>query len=186
MKIRRFPVISLCLLGLSAASEATPVHFVKDDQLKEAPLPGAAVKSSVKSGAKGESLERRGFWVRVQLPSGSGWVKLSSIRIGAQNSRVQTALNSGRSAAGNIVSTSGARGLSPETLAEAQPNPKEFERLKSQSVSAEEVQRFRASSRLVSRHVPYVQNDGGKADASSSPAPLPTPSPTPASKERDW
>ena len=186
MKIRRFPIISLCLLGLSAASEATPVHFVKDDQLKEAPLPGAAVKSSVKSGAKGESLERKGFWVRVQLPSGNGWVKLSSVRIGAQKPSGQVALNSGRSATGNIVNTSGTRGLSPETLAEAQPNPKEFERLKSQSVPAEEVQHFRTAGGLVSRRVSYVQNKEAKADASSSPAPLTAPSPTPAAKESDW
>jgi hypothetical protein len=179
---RLFPLIGFGFLSLSSASGATPIQFLKDEQLKEAPLPGAAVKSAVKSGTKGESIERKGFWLKVQLPTGSGWVKLSSVRIGAQKLGGQASLNSGRGAIGNIVNTSGTRGLSPETLAAAQANPEEFERLKSQSAPADEVQRFRAASGLVSRRVPYIQNNAVRVDASSPTSP----SPQPAAKDSDW
>lgn len=150
---------------------AKAVEILRDDELRAAPLPTAPMRASVKAGAKGEMLARKGFWMQIRLPGGEGWIKLSSVQLDNATVSGLAALNSGRGASGNIVNSSGTRGLTPEDLAEAPPSEAEFKMLQANQVSAQQVQQFRQRTGLAARSMPYLAKKGERpARALSAPA----------------
>jgi len=66
-------------------------------------------------------IEKKGFWVKVDLNGQSGWLKLNDIELPNISNNIDP-LSTGRAANGNIVNTAGVRGLSPEELKGSKPN----------------------------------------------------------------
>ncbi len=82
--------------------------------------PDGAKIAALKSGTPARVLKRQGFWVHVQAASKTGWVRLNQLGFGGAGGIV--ALDTGRAAAGNIVSTSVARGLTAKDLLNGKPD----------------------------------------------------------------
>ncbi len=123
---------------LTASALAKDVGTIRSNvDLMAAPYSDAKTAGNLSANAHVDVLERRGAWVHVTTADKNGWVKLYQVRIGEgpekQGSSGLTQLwsagQTGRSGTQGIVATTGIRGMSAEQLKQAQPNPKEVEKL---------------------------------------------------------
>lgn len=124
----------LFMAGMSfgvAASSGQRAFFTVDEVLRAEPLPSARAVGRVRAGDRVIAGERRGFWRSVETAQGgSGWVRLSALRVSnAAPAAGLAAADTGRAAAGNVVLTSGTRGvpgrnapLTRETLKAGRPD----------------------------------------------------------------
>jgi hypothetical protein len=150
-------------IALAAALKGT---VTKDDVIRAEPAPAAAAVGNVKTGATVSVLDRNGFWRRVEGPAGKGWLKMSSVRVdsGVSAGAGLAALATGRGATGNIVTTSGTRGISVEALTDATPDKDELQRLEELAVSPEQARAFADEAGLTERKVGYfTPATGGKS-----------------------
>ncbi len=134
-----FLIIGFCELALG--------QVVKEEvRLFDKPS-GVPQGSILPSGITVKVVERQGFWVRVDVSGRTGWIKASVLSF-SSGSAGPIAIDSGRLATGNIVSTSAARGLSAKDLVSGQPNMVELAWLESRSISPD-IQAFLASGGVV-------------------------------------
>lgn len=147
--------ILLSLGGQALAAESGTA--LKNDTLRREPYADAAATGTLARGAKVDILEKKGAWLKVKASKASGWVRLLSVRRGAAGSSNEAAgvlgLASGRSGTGQVVSTTGVRGLSEEELKHAKFNEDEIKRLEAASIDAAQAQQFAASGKLQARKV---------------------------------
>jgi uncharacterized protein YraI len=122
------------------------------------PSTSAAPTGAAKAGVTVQVLDRRGFWAKVSVGGASGWVKLSALSLSNANSgREIASLASGRSGQGNVVSTSGGRGLdNGADLTKGTPNPAAVAALSGLAVSQDDAERFARAGHLVPRTLPYT------------------------------
>jgi len=156
--------VALTILGGTAALAATLKGTVtKEDVIRAEPAPTSAAVGHVKPGATVSVLDRNGFWRRIEGPAGVGWLKMSSVRVdsGASAGAGLAALATGRGATGNIVTTSGTRGISAEDLTEAVPDTDELQRLEARGVTPEQARAFAEEAGLTGRTVGYVMPAAG-------------------------
>ncbi|MGE5027327.1 MAG: SH3 domain-containing protein, partial [Betaproteobacteria bacterium] len=110
-----------------------------------------------------EIVSRQGGWLRVKSAKGAGWVRMLSIRRGdagkaTAGSEVAGLLGlaSGRAGTGQVVATTGVRGLNEEQLKAAKYDEAELKLVQSYSVSRQEAQAFADRGKLVPRKVDYL------------------------------
>jgi len=159
---------ALSLLGGAVALAVTlKATVTKDDVIRAEPDLTSAAVGNVKPGATVNVLDRRGFWQRVEGPVGMGWLKMSSVRLesGVSAGAGLAALATGRGATGNLVTTSGTRGISVEDLADAVPDADELQRLEDLSVTPQQAQAFSREAGLTVREVSYVGPSGSGRSA---------------------
>lgn len=151
----------------SAAKPATVSAkgtLLKASELKEKPFIDAKTLASLPAQSTVTILERNGGWFRVQAAAQSGWVRMLNVKVteGAQNLSTGTDLTqaatlaTGRAGSGNIVSTSGLRGLSEEELRTAQPDYAQFDKLNSYGVDKAAASSYAKSNGLAGRTVQYL------------------------------
>ena len=154
----------LLLLATLPATAGSPGATLKETPLKDKPFADAATLANLPAKAAVDVLGRQGGWLRVTASGKQGWVRMLNVRTGppgqaSAGREVQgvAAVASGRAGKGNIVATSGIRGLSEEELKAAKPNPAEFRKLDGYAVSEEKAREYAGRSGLVARSVPYLQ-----------------------------
>lgn len=138
--------------------------LLKASELKEKPFIDARTLASLPAQSAVTILERNGGWFRVQAAAQSGWVRMLNVKVteGAQNLSSGTDLTqaatlaTGRAGSGNIVSTSGLRGLSEEELRSAQPDYTQFDKLNSYGVDKTAASSYAKSNGLTGRSVQYL------------------------------
>jgi hypothetical protein len=138
--------------------------LLKTSELKEKPFIDARTLASLPAQSAVTILERNGGWFRVQAAAQSGWVRMLNVKVteGAQNLSTGTDLTqaatlaTGRAGSGNIVSTSGLRGLSEEELRTAQPDYTQFDKLNSYGVDKTAASSYAKSNGLAGRTVQYL------------------------------
>lgn len=125
--------------------------------LLSGPSVTAKATGVAKAGAVAQILERHGFWARVSAGGASGWVKLSALSLSGSGSGADiAALASGRSGQGNVVSTSGGRGLdNGPDLTQGTPNPAAVAALSALAVSQDAAERYARAGGLAARTVAY-------------------------------
>lgn len=148
-------ILLLLMLGISSlAAAGESGTALKDDTLRKEPFSDAAVAGNVSRNDKVEILERKGAWIKIKSQKSSGWVRMLSIRRGetgkAGGSGV-LGLASGRSGTGQVVATTGIRGLNEEELKAAKFNESEINLMESNTISADTAQQFAAAAGLQSR-----------------------------------
>lgn len=160
--VRLAPLV-LLLAALPAAAGSLGATL-KETPLKDKPFADAATLANLPARAAVDVLGRQGGWLRVTASGKQGWVRMLNVRTGppgqaSAGKEVQgvAAVASGRAGKGNIVATSGIRGLSEEELKTAKPNPGEFRKLDGFAVSEEKAREYAGRSGLVARSVPYLQ-----------------------------
>lgn len=148
----------LTLIGLSALlysgiSSAETGSALKNDSIRFEPYADAKVVGSFSRGESLDILKKQGAWLQVKTKKNTGWVRLLSVKRGAasssgnQMSGVLAAAN-GRAGTGQVVSTTGVRGLSNEELKAAKFNETEVKAMEGNTVTAQQGQQFATSGGL--------------------------------------
>ncbi len=125
-------------------------------ELRAQPDDNASSLQSLAAQAKVQLMERKGAWSRVKTESQTGWVRMMHLRGGAILEESPTSSSGGgflsgfnKLLGGNKQTntraqsaTLGVRGLSPEELQTATPNPQQLAALKSFAANKSEAERF--------------------------------------------
>lgn len=133
---------------------------LKSDSLLAEPFADAKKVGSVAKGDAVTILKKTGGWFQVKGPAAEGWVRLLSIRRGeagkagtAKELGGVAALTSGRAGTGQIVSTTGVRGLSEEELKSAKFDAEGLKKAEAYTASRAEAEAFAKTGNLNVRDV---------------------------------
>jgi hypothetical protein len=159
--------ILLTLLAVSTAAAAETGAALKSDSLRAEPFSDAKTVGNIARGDKLDIVEKKGAWLKVKSAKTSGWVRLLSVKRGtlgkADNAAGVLDLASGRSGTGQVVSTTGVRGLSEEDLKAAKFNEDEMKKLEANGISADEARKFATAGHLEARKLDYLPAPQGEA-----------------------
>ena len=143
-------LVPLMYTGISSAAEQGSA--LKNDSLRSEPFADAKVTGSFARGDNLEIIKKQGAWLQVKSAKGSGWVRLLSVKRGAATSSNQAAgvlaVASGRAGTGQVVSTTGVRGLNEQELKAAKFNEEEVKTLESYTLSADKGRAFAKAGNL--------------------------------------
>lgn len=147
--------IAACLLPAiygSTALAAETGTALKNDTIRKEPYADAKTAGSFTRGESLEILKKQGAWLQVKTKKSTGWVRLLSVKRGASTTGNQTAgilaAASGRAGTGQVVSTTGVRGLSEEELKAAKFNEAEIKTMESYTLSADDGRNFANAGKL--------------------------------------
>ena len=160
-------LIVLLLPGISRAAESGTA--LKADIIRKEPYSDAQKAGNLTRGERLEIISKKGAWLQVKTPKNSGWVRLLSVKRGSGKSANEAAgllaVASGRAGTGQVVATTGVRGLNEEELKSAKYNAGEIKKLESYTQTAKQGQQFAQSGGLKAVHFAYLpeaQQEGEK------------------------
>jgi hypothetical protein len=171
MKIYKFLLllllVALFLPGISLAAEMGTA--LKADNIRKEPYTDAKKTGSFARGDKLEILSKKGAWLKVKTAKASGWVRLLSVKRGTSKSGNEVAgvldVASGRAGTGQVVATTGVRGLNEEDLKKAKYNAAEVKKLESYTQTSKQGEQFAKSGGLKAvkfAYLPESQKEEGK------------------------
>jgi Bacterial SH3 domain len=141
---------ALLLTNLSLAADSGSA--LKNDSMRFEPFADAKVTGTLNRGDNLEILTKKGAWLQVKTKKSTGWVRLLSIKRGGTATSNQTAgvlaAANGRAGTGQVVSTTGIRGLSAQDLKAAKFNEAEVKTMESYTQSAEQGRQFASAGAL--------------------------------------
>jgi len=143
----------LALLLLPMISMAAEMGTaLKDDNIRAEPYADAKMTGKFTRGDKLEILSKQGAWLKIKTSSNTGWVRLLSVKRGSStgsgNTKGVLDVASGRAGTGQVVATTGVRGLSEEELKGAKFNEAEVKTLEGYAQSAAQGQQSASSGGL--------------------------------------
>lgn len=169
--MQRILLLTLCLIvPLGAAMIETQAAqkkqaqeagvVLKADKLRAEPFADAKQVGTLAKGDAVAILKKTGGWYQVKTADAQGWVRMLSVRRGeagkSSAAKDVAALSTGRAGTGQIVSTTGVRGLSEEELKAAKFDEAELEKAESFAVSKGDAKAFAQKGKLVARAVNYL------------------------------
>jgi hypothetical protein len=169
MKIFKFLLLLVALLlpGVSLATEMGSA--LKADIIRAEPYADANKTGNFARGDRLEIISKKGAWLKIKTAKNSGWVRLLSVKRGTGKGGSEVAglldLASGRAGTGQVVATTGVRGLNEEELKGAEYNAAEVKKLESYTQTFEQGQQFAQSGGLKAvmfSYLPETQNEGEK------------------------
>lgn len=151
------------LFGASA-SLADPGKTLIASELKQEPFIDAASVGKLEANTELDVSKRQGGWMQVKTAQGQeGWLKMTSIRLGTATVKGDSGLGSlakmaltGRSGNTGVTATTGVRGLSPEELKNATPNPQAIKQLDQYADNKAKTQSFASAGKLQAQSVEYL------------------------------
>lgn len=155
-RLRALTLSCALMGGLAISTSCFAETVLSDQELLAEPSPKAASAGQVKKGQEVNVLAKKGFWVQIEAGEVVGWTKLNNVKA-ASSSVGLASLETGRQATGNIVSTSGVRGLDGGDLEKAQPDAKEFAKLSGFMENKDSATAFAKAGKLQTRKLSYVQ-----------------------------
>lgn len=149
----------LVTVGLALAGNAGTA--LKADEIKAEPFRDAKTVGSLATGDTVEILGQQGGWFQVSSAKGKGWVRMLSVRRGEARTRSGEVgdvfgLATGRAGTGQVVTTTGIRGLGEEDLKAAKYSETEVKAAESFATTREDARKFAAEGKLVPRKVEYL------------------------------
>jgi len=156
-------LLPLTLLLFPLPASAEPAVVVRATELKNAPAADAPTVAQLAENAAVDALERKGGWTRVKSASGEGWVRMLALRFGGPgeakkgDSGISQIFNVARTGSSGTQVTTGVRGLDPEMLAKAQPNPAELAKMEQFVTTQDAAAGFAAKGKLQARQVEEVK-----------------------------
>ncbi len=174
MRELRLWILALAWLPLAAPAQE-PGTALKDDVLRAEPYADAKPLGDIRKGASLTILDRATGWYQVEAGSARGWMRMLSVRRGAAGQASAAAevggvaaLSTGRAGTGQIVSTTGVRGLSEEELKSARFDEAQLRKAEGFSVSKADAKTFAAKGPLKARKFDYLpvpqQTAGGGSE----------------------
>jgi uncharacterized protein YgiM (DUF1202 family) len=159
---RSWLVLALALLPAGALAQEAGIAL-KDDTLRAEPYADARTAGTVKKGDTVSILKRTSGWYQVKSGRNQGWLRMLSVRRGqaakgsaAAEAGGVAALSTGRAGTGQVVSTTGVRGLSEEELKAASFDEAQVRKAESHAVSAADAGAFAAKAGLKARRFDYL------------------------------
>jgi hypothetical protein len=150
-------------LALVAAAAPEIGTALKPDDIKAEPFKDAKTVGKIAKGDRVEILARQSGWLQVQAGAKRGWVRMLSVRRGqAAGTDVGkevggiAGIATGRAGTGQVVSSTGVRGLSEEELKAAKFDEAELQRAEAFAVAAAEAQAFAAQGKLAAREIAFL------------------------------
>jgi len=153
----------LILLLFPILAWAEPATTIRQVELKKAPAADADTVGQIAENTAVDALERKGGWTRVKSASGEGWVRMLALRFGGPgaakqgDSGISKLFSVARTGSSGTTVTTGVRGLDPEMLANAQPNPAELAKMEQYTVTPQAAAGFAAKGKLQARPVEEVK-----------------------------
>lgn len=133
---------------------------LKADSLRAEPYADAKTIGTFAKNQKVEILGKQGAWLRIKTPKSTGWVRLLSVKRGTTTTGSQTSgvlgVASGRAGTGQVVATTGVRGLSEQELKSAKFNESEIKKLDSLTLNTNQGQQFANSGGLKASKFSYL------------------------------
>jgi hypothetical protein len=169
--MKRILFLAICLmLPLGAATDVAQAVqkkaageegvALKADKLVAEPFADAKQVGALGKGDAVTILKKTGGWFQVKAKGGQGWVRMLSVRRGQAGkgsaAKDVAALSTGRAGTGQIVSTTGVRGLSEEELKAAKYDEKELKKAEAYAVSKADAAKFAKQGKLVARAFDYL------------------------------
>lgn len=150
MNMSKTPLLLALLLLPMISMAAEMGTALKDDNIRAEPYADAKMTGKFTRGDKLEILSKQGAWLKIKTSSNTGWVRLLSVKRTTSGGNASGVLDvaSGRAGTGQVVSTTGVRGLSEEGLKDAKFNEVEVKKLESYTLSAAQGQQFANSGGL--------------------------------------
>ncbi|HEY8554256.1 MAG TPA: SH3 domain-containing protein [Burkholderiales bacterium] len=138
-----------------------PGTVLRETELKREPSFDAPTLARLPAGTRVIAADREGGWLRVINDGREGWVRLLHVSLqppgtgggSAQELESVAKLATGRAGTGNIVSTTGIRGLREEQLRAAAPNEGEVARLEGYAATPEAANAYARKHGLARRDV---------------------------------
>ena len=166
-------VLFFSLLFLSCSIYAADTaQTLASTELKKEPFADAQTLATLPASTAVDVLKRQGGWMQVKPASAAeGWVKMTSIKFGGTttNAKGDSGLGSlfnvattGRSGSTGVTVATGVRGLSPEDMKNAQPNPEAVKKLDDFVATKSQAESLASKGKLSSNKIDYL------ADAKSS------------------
>lgn len=154
--------------GAVAKMAPTPATVIRDTELKEKPFVDAKTLKRLPARSPVTIVDRNGGWLKVTVGGEQGWVRLLHVSSqpsagsadAARELEAAAKIATGRAGSGNIVSTTGIRGLSEEQLRAAKPNPEELQRLERYGATPEQAAAYAGAHKLERRQIPYLPEPG--------------------------
>jgi len=154
--------VAIAVMLASCLAGAEPATVLRPTELKKEPASDAPTLAPLAEKSKVEVLERKGGWTRVKTESGAeGWMKMLLLRYAGpgaspkSDSGVTQALDTARGGTSSAAATTGVRGLDPDMLANARPNPAELKKMEGFAVTRESAAGFAASANLQPQKIAY-------------------------------
>jgi hypothetical protein len=147
----------LLVLGCGqAAAQQQQAVLERDAQLLAEPRNGAAVVATLKQGASGEVIARKGAWVNLKTPAGTGWLFSFNVRFqeaGAPAARAPAA----PARRGPVTATIGIRGLDAEDMRGARFDAAQMGLLDQYATSKQDSEKAARASGLTPARVDYFK-----------------------------
>ena len=152
-------IAAMLLPGTALAAESGTA--LKADSIRDQPYADARTTGKFARGDKLQIVAKQGAWLKVQTAKTTGWVRLLSVKrgsIGASGNQTADVLSmaSGRSGTGQVVATTGVRGLNEEDLKSAKFNAAEIAAVESYTQSVQQGQKFAAEGKLKAIKFAYL------------------------------
>jgi hypothetical protein len=160
-------LVALLLPGVSLAAEMGSA--LKADIIRAEPYSDAKKTGNFARGDTLEILSKKGSWLKIKTAKDSGWVRLLSVKRGTSKGGNEAAgvlaVASGRAGTGQVVATTGVRGLNEEELKGAKYNAAEVKKLESYTQTSKQGEQFAKSGGLKAvkfAYLPESQKEGEK------------------------
>ena len=164
--MKRFCILLALLLPLLAYAGEAAQTLIKTD-LKQEPFADAKTIATLDASTAVEVIKRQGGWMQVKPATGAeGWVKMTSIKIAGSvaagksgDSGLGSLLNvarSGRSGNTGVTVATGVRGLTPEDLKNAKPDPEAVKKLDTVATTKGDAESFAGKASLRRQIVEYI------------------------------
>lgn len=163
-------LLALLLLPIAGMAAETGTAL-KNDNIRAQPYADAKMTGKFSRGDKLTILSKQGAWLKVKTAKNTGWVRLLSVKRGTSSgsssaSQAKGVLDvaSGRAGTGQVVATTGVRGLNAEELKSAKFNETEVKMLEGYTQSAAQGQQFASSGGLKTikfAYLPVSATQGG-------------------------
>ena len=156
---------------ISAPASAASGTMIKNDDLRASAASGSAVLGQASKGATVEVLQRQGGWTQIKHAGKTGWVRILSVRIAAENGANLLGglaqMGGSRPDSRRVVAVAGLRGLNEAELRGARFNATELARLDQYASSRADAEQFARSAKLKRVDVAYIKEP--KTEAESTP-----------------
>jgi hypothetical protein len=153
-----FLVLLLACAALAAGAQEQ-AFTNRATELKDGTTPDAKTVASLPENTPVNVVARQGAWTRVDASGKQGWVRVFHLRFpatvqagssgaGGTLAGLGSALGFGRGDTKASLATTGVRGLSPEDLKNADPNPEALKKLQSYRADKPSAERFAREAKL--------------------------------------
>ncbi|MDQ3259577.1 MAG: SH3 domain-containing protein [Pseudomonadota bacterium] len=135
---------------------------VKSDDMKAEPFKDAKTVAALNKGDSVTILKKQGGWMEIKVSQRKGWVRVLSVRKGAGGSNAAAEIAgvagvaTGRAGTGQVVSTTGVRGLGEEDLKSAKFNEEELKKAEAAAIAPDQAKQFAAKGALTARQVNWL------------------------------